>query len=533
MARQYRLARALGLPAAAVAERQSEQKSVAARGLTRRHFLQKAVWAAALMSVPRWCRASEPAHARIAIVGAGIAGLNCALTLADRGLRPAIFEASGRVGGRMFSNNVGYWSGGQVSEWCGELIDSGHAAIRQLAAQFDLPLDDLLAAQPSGAEDLYYFKAGRYPRAEAVKDFQPVFEAIQRDFAAAGPSATCQSSTPAAQALDTMSLWHWIRRRVPGGHDSKLGQLLDIAFTVETGADTTEQSALNLIYMLSGSDRQFEIFGSSDERFHIRGGNEQLPQAMARRLAALGIPVRTAMSLAAIGRRADGAYRLRFSAGTSTAEVVADLVVLALPFAVLRKLDYAGAGFDSLKRRAIEELGRGGNAKLQVQFARRFWNEPAPWGVGTGSSYADTGYQTTWDTTRGQPGSTGILSNYTGGPVAGAIHSRAPFARVASAAVNADSLRFLAQLRPVLPRSAALWNGKAAMSAPYRSPFLRCSYSFWRVGQYHTLAGYERMRQQNVFFAGEHTSVEYQGYMEGAAREGQRAAREILLQLGR
>ena len=48
------------------------------------------------------------------------------------------------------------------------------------------------------------------------------------------------------------------------------------------------------------------------------------------------------------------------------------------------------------------------------------------------------------------------------------------------------------------------------------------------MGQYTRFAGYESVRQGPVHFAGEHCSLEFQGYMEGAAREGARAALEIV-----
>jgi len=48
------------------------------------------------------------------------------------------------------------------------------------------------------------------------------------------------------------------------------------------------------------------------------------------------------------------------------------------------------------------------------------------------------------------------------------------------------------------------------------------------VGQCTRFGGYERVRQGPIYFAGEHCSVEFQGFMEGAAREGKRAAHEIL-----
>jgi monoamine oxidase len=211
---------------------------------------------------------------------------------------------------------------------------------------------------------------------------------------------------------------------------------------------------------------------------------------------------------------------------------VADLVVLTLPFAVLRTLDYHGSGFDALKQTAIQELGRGHNGKLQLQFTRRLWEQRGPWGLGTGSSYADTGYQNTWEVTRAQNGQSGILNDYTGGSITDRMHTDIAFARLPNPDVRLDSARFLGQVAPVFPGLPSLWNGKATQSLPHLSPFFNCSYSYWRVGQYQAFAGYEAVRQENVFFAGEHTSVNFQGYMEGAAEEGARAAQEILTQLG-
>src|SRR3954453_11312454 len=42
-----------------------------------------------------------PSSPRIGIVGAGIAGLNAALTLHDAGFRATVYEAADRIGGRM------------------------------------------------------------------------------------------------------------------------------------------------------------------------------------------------------------------------------------------------------------------------------------------------------------------------------------------------------------------------------------------------------------------------------------------------
>src|SRR5262249_58143792 len=89
-------------------------------------------------------RGDDPA---VVIVGGGIAGLTCAFELADRGIASTVYEASGRIGGRMFTN-TSYFAAGQVAEWGGELIDTDHRTIRQLARRFRLRLDDPRAAHP-------------------------------------------------------------------------------------------------------------------------------------------------------------------------------------------------------------------------------------------------------------------------------------------------------------------------------------------------------------------------------------------------
>ena len=75
---------------------------------------------------------------------------------------------------------------------------------------------------------------------------------------------------------------------IPGGHRSPLGALLDVAYVIEYGADSTEQSALNLIFLLcfQPNASSLSVFGESDEKFHVRGSNQQLPEAIARFLGA-------------------------------------------------------------------------------------------------------------------------------------------------------------------------------------------------------------------------------------------------------
>jgi monoamine oxidase len=465
---------------------------------------------------------------RVAIVGAGIAGLSAALTLTHNGIRPTVYECSERVGGRMRSRADGYWSDGQTSEWCGELIDSDHTAIRALAQAFDLTLTDLLAAEPPGSSDTFFFNGEHYPRARAEMDFRPVREALQRDLDAAGSQVTWSTATEAAARLDEMSVYDWIESRVPDGHRSPMGRLLDTAYGSECAADTTDQSALNIVYVLGAQPdaERFSILGGSDERFRIDGGNEQLAAAIAERLPE---PVRLGWRLDAVRALADGRLRLVFDERGSTREVVAEHVVLALPFAVLRTLDCEHAGFDERKRAVIEELGTGRSAKLALQFRERHWSSQRSSPVGSGASLADTGYMSTWEATRGQTGAAGILVSFMGGAPAGAFAPSAAFSDAGNdTAVDDYARRFLAQIEPVFPGIGACWNGKATLSVPMLDSGFRCSYPYYRVGQHHRFAGYERLRAGNIHFAGDHCSGAFQGFMEGAATEGYRAAREIL-----
>jgi monoamine oxidase len=87
---------------------------------------------------------------------------------------------------------------------------------------------------------------------------------------------------------------------------------------------------------------------------------------------------------------------------------------------------------------------------------------------------------------------------------------------------------WLKQLESVFPGITNQWTGKATLSTPFLDPLLNCSYSYWKPGQYVGFSGYEGVAQGNVHFAGEHCSVNFQGYMEGGAAEGVRAASEIL-----
>jgi monoamine oxidase len=396
---------------------------------------------------------------------------------------------------------------GQVAEHGGELIDTGHLEIRQLCKELRLPLDNLHQGEQNGTEPLYYFDGAPYTYDEAADDFNGVYQALHSDVSAASYPTTHLISTEAGRALDRMSITEWIETRVPGGNRSKLGQLLDVAYDIEFGAPCSDQSALNLLYLLGYSGQgQLRLFGPSNEKYHVRGGNDQIVAELAKRL---GGQIHTGWALTAI-RRSGGGYELTF--GTRT--VNADRVVLAMPFSIMRaSVDWSGAGFSAIKAQAIRDLGMGTNAKLNVGFSSRHWRSLG----NNGDTYADTGYQATWEVSRAQPGASGILVDYLGSAGAGLTGNAGPRART-----------FLDQIEPVLPGIRRRWDGRATLDHWTSNPWTLGSYSYYRVGQYQAFGAAESEIEGAVHFCGEHTTQDFQGYLNGAVFTGERVAGEVL-----
>src|SRR5437667_13469 len=211
-------------------------------------------------------------------------------------------QAADRLGGRMHSDwtefGHAFWANGQQAELCGELIDSNHKTILQLAQRFGLPTVDLIGAQPNGTEDTYYIFRAPYPKNQADQDFQPVHNTLQGQVQATSYPTLYNLFTAAGKFFDNMTVYDWIENYVPGGHSSQFGALLDNAYNEEYGAETTNQAALNLIYLLGYNTKpgNFSIYGKSDERYHIAGGNTLVPLAVANALPAESIHLNNRMT---------------------------------------------------------------------------------------------------------------------------------------------------------------------------------------------------------------------------------------------
>ena len=470
------------------------------------------------------------------------------MTLKDAGFTNAtVYEANQAVGGRTWTNST-FWSPGQWSEWGGELIDTGHKTVFALCQRFGFSLYDMTRNNPVGADDILWFDEGYYPWLQMAQDWQNsgaakvINQMMQTMPAWPFPYTAVWSAD--AKAIDDMTIAEWIDRYIPGGRQSRLGSFIDVAYTIELGDETSRQGAAGLLGLLGFSSgngpSSFWIYGKSDERYKIQGGNQQIALAQADYVGSSNILLGWKMT--ALQRNTDGSATVTFTAGGKTEKVTADHVILAVPLGVLKRIKaaggFAGAGFDSRKLGLIDALGMGANNKLQLEIADRFWIGSGPWpGASNGESYADTGYQEAWHVTNGQPGAKGIIVNYTGGDVARLLASTPkPFADTSDASapvrkfLNNAARTFLAQIEPVFPGMTARWTGKATLSVWSQSPTQYGSYTYWPPSYVRNYCTYERVPMGPmgpVHFAGEHCSQDAQGYIEGGAAEGIRAGNEI------
>jgi monoamine oxidase len=477
----------------------------------RRHFLKSAVAAALGASVTPIFRASAkgPNAPSVVIVGAGTAGLVCAYRLQQQGIAARVIEASTRVGGRMFSLR-NFFPDNQMTELGGEYIDSDHKTLQGLVKELGLTLNNLGADdEPEGAHAFYFENRLFSIDGSFVDLFRPVAKAVADDLKQMKVRGEISYDAPHAAEIDRLSIPEWFEKR---GISGLVVAMLRAAYVGEYGLEIDQQSALNLLVTMGDETPldEVRVFGTSDERFHIAEGNDRVPTLLAERLKA-GVELGTQLESLA---RNDRGFTLSLRRDEKTMEAKADIVVLALPFTILRKLDLR-VKLPDVKRRAIRELGYGTNAKLIAGFSRRVWEQSQS----TGYTFTDLEFQCCWETSRGQPGTHGILTNFAGGNLG--LHLNDGDLQDRAAA-------FVSQADRIYPGVREAFTKKVVRQHWPSIPTALGSYTCYKPGQYTAFADVVATPVGNLFFAGEHTSENFNGYMEGAAESGERAAREVL-----
>lgn len=515
--RALRLARVAeernALPVAEVVGLAREAREARKAQWSRRRFLQAAGVAAAATAAsraPAWALPPLNRHGakpRIAIVGGGMAGLNAAYRLQRHGFDATIYEAAQRTGGRMFSAG-GLLGEGLTTELGGEFIDSIHKDMLALADEFALTLlDDQAESEQGLIPDGYYFNGRFFSEEAVVEAFRPVARRIQHDLREAG-FINFRDSTPAGRQLDRTSIAEYLDQI---GAEGFLKELLDVAYVTEYGLESAEQSSLNLVYLI-GTDTSngFDVFGDSDERYRVLGGNQQIVDRLAGILADRIRLGHRLIALSENGRTP----RLTFDTDGGPIDVDADFVLLTLPFTLLRDVDISFE-LPRWKRRAIDELGYGTNAKLLIGFQSRIWRDLGY----QGRLFSDESYQNIWDNSTGQPTVEGGLTIFTGGRRG---------VEIGEGSIDKQVDTVMPAIEAAFPGASAARNGRAGRFHWPTYPFTKGSYSCWTVGQVSTIAGAEIEPVGRLYFAGEHCSYNFQGYMNGAAETGRKAARAIV-----
>jgi monoamine oxidase len=497
-------------------------------GHTRREWLIGAggvAAGAALAAKPATAGARSPSRARprIAIVGAGLAGLRCAHLLWTESpggpVASTVYEAHReRAGGRCWTLR-GFFNAGLITEHGGSFLNSNQTAVRGLATRLGLKQYVVNGGDLLRGEEVFFIDDRLYTYPEANADWRDfgfrTFQAAAREMNSAAGTAR----------LDRMSVPEWLDGTDIGA-GSRFGKLMMANTVTENGGDPSDQSALDLIVLLTGNPRSslYPLPGD-DERYQIAGGNDQLVSGMIGQLP--GGAVRHDHVLVAIREGGDGTIGLVFEVSGKTVQRTADLVVLALPFSTLRDVELNRSRLSATKRHVIATMGMGTNAKIHLELSHKTW--PA---LGySGATYGEwQRLACAWDDSvqLGPDASPALYLAFPGGRV-----GRAGITGKAHGPAPARDVRWaLEQLEPVFPGTRAAYTGRAYEDHWARDPWVRGAYSYYRIGQaadYGQLAGATDGR---FFFAGEHTSIDNIGFLDGAVATGERAARRLLRRIG-
>jgi len=243
-----------------------------------------------------------------------------------------------------------------------------------------------------------------------------------------------------------------------------------------------------------------------DAMYRIRGGNDRLATGIAARL-------RRAPRLETILR----AVRMRDTGITAVVDhhgrrdqIRADYIVVAIPATTLRDVEIEPAPPDP-QLRSWRELRYGAATRLAVQFSSRFWRRPGrPLAFGSNQPFGAV-----WDANEQQRGRGGILSFLAGGHASAELQAILTRDDVAGVA---DRLRWLGRPADVVASRVIRWEAER---------WSRGGYAYLDHRYDPRLRDWLARPWQRAVFAGEHTSIRWQGYVNGAVETGLRAAAEV------
>jgi len=459
----------------------------------------------------------------VLIVGGGIAGLTAAYQLQKNGVPCALYEASERWGGRMFTL-ANFNSDGMFCELGGEAVDSDHTALMTLCAELGVGIQDL-TADDRGLDNELYFAEGRViSTRQFMAALQPLAREVAKDFQELWGGAPARMPTykdkdnPAVLKYDRMSLANYFHGKK--NVDQWALDLIGTLYVCEYGLDLEEQSALNFLTLATVGGAALKPLGMSDEKFRIEGGSSALCSALIQFLTGK-VPFYLGHQLLKIEDKSGG---LRFTfntgssgnSGASSLEVSARQAICTIPFSTLRFVEGVGAlELNPALKKAISELGYGNVSKWMTGYKSRFWrkakNHPC------NGTLLSVERQQFWEASRRQKGESGILTRFLAGSKA---------TQLSYESLEKD-IQFLDHLYPGAKKE---FEDKQVLMPWGSFPWSKGCYSGLRPGQYTSLNGLaaETHLGGRLLFAGEHTSVDYGGFMNGAIESGKASAGKII-----
>jgi monoamine oxidase len=437
---------------------------------------------------------------RVVVIGAGLAGLSAARELEDRGYETLVIEARDRVGGRVWTRREGF-AARQHAEAGADLIESEQTAVRALARRFRLPLVPILRRGFG-----YYGpdRAGQLRRqsmSAGSAELQVPLNNLIRDY----KLAEQRWDGVVARRLARLSVADWVRSMARPGKRRTARFLLERlrSFRGLFLADPEDLSLLALVDFFAA-----DPFGGEGTMARIRGGNDRLATAIASSLAE---PPR----LGTIARR----IRARRNGVLVTVErrgrldrIHADFCIVAIPAPLVPDLKIEPA-LPEPQAAAYRTATMGPATKLLLQFDRRFWRRtPSLFG-------SNQPIGAVWDGNEEQHGRAGILSCLAGGRASEELQSILD--RDGPVGVAA-SLDWLGRPSGLVHAMAVDWG---------RDPWARGGYLTFGPGWNPLYREALARPHGRILFAGEQTSLRWQGYMNGAVESGQRAAAEVAARL--
>jgi monoamine oxidase len=430
----------------------------------------------------------------VLVAGAGLAGLAAARDLTRMGADVTIVEARDRVGGRVWTIRDGF-AEGQHAEGGADMIDVSQCEIVRLADELGLPMTRILRG---GWGYVRPDERGRprIQRRSIKRGWDRLSESL-REPIERYRLAEQRWDSPITAELARKTVAQWLDETQADEELRSTAAGLRGFFL----ADPDELSFLALV------DQFAADAVPGQKTFRIKGGNDRLTTALA---ASLGDRVRLGTELVAVSHRGRG-VRASIKQGRQTSQIHCDYLVFTVPTPLLRRIPITPA-LPAQQHEAIAALKYGKVTRTLLQFSRRFWRVP-----GRRRAYGSAlPFGALWDGAEEQRGRAGILSL-----MSGASASDAVGAMVAKEGPDAivRSLDWLGSRNAELTACRQiLWQD---------DPWSRGGYAFFDSAFDPALRAWLARPCGRLFFAGEHTSIRWQGYMNGAIESGRRAAAEV------